>query len=207
MDAYMAEYMVEDGEEVRHADKSVDSWRSLVGTAAIYSFSGLFPLGMLYWTYGELHVTAFDALSLMAPFLLAMLVLPLFFVVRVAVTSRRVIIQQGLVGPSIDLDRITSARVVTRTVLDAFRMDASTEYAGFSLRGVRVEIGWVDDTGAPKRTYVKVRQPDALVASIARAAELDGVEEGGVVLDLDADAPTHESVVHARQPTALAGRR
>ena len=176
MDDYMNKYMIREGEEVQHWDKSVDSSSTIAMTIAPYALSVMFPILVLYFVYGTTHLSWLDVLGMMAPLFLLMPLLSVLFVVRVLVTSQHIVVKQGFFGPNIPIKHVISCRVVEHRLRDIFRIEESTSYTGLALRGKRVEIVWQADGNKHGHAYITVRDPHALVAAIERQRAMDDTE-------------------------------
>ena len=110
----------------------------------------------------------------MLPAALLMTVLwAMFIALRTTVTEREVVIQYGLFGPRIPLERIDACRVVDEPLLalgggvKRFRGAWAYTLWGQGTRVVRFE--WHGADGAKKATLVSSPDPDALAAAVERA--------------------------------------
>jgi hypothetical protein len=146
----------------------------------------------------------------MLPMAVLMTVLwAMFIALRTTVTKREVVIQYGVFGPRIPLERIDACRVVDEPLLalgggvKRFRGAWAYTLWGQGTRVVRLE--WHNAHGAKKATRVSSSDPDALAAAVehARGATYMRIDAGGdaeVDQGLAADGSESDSEQKRRHP-------
>jgi len=102
----------------------------------------------------------------------------LFITLRVTVTTREIVVQYGLFGPRIPIDRIESCVVKDYPSLNFAggikRIDGAWAYTlyGHGTRVVRIE--WRDAAGRKRATILASKDPDEFAASVQRARSAQG---------------------------------
>jgi DNA-binding transcriptional LysR family regulator len=99
----------------------------------------------------------------------------LFSVLRITVTGKEILVQYGLFGPKIPIDRIQSCKAIVYNWRDyggwGIRRGADGSWAynmmGDAGRAVRVE--WTDEKGNKQVTLLASRDPEALARAVAEA--------------------------------------
>ena len=137
----------------------------------------------------------------------------LFSHVRVTVTGAQVVVQYGLFGPKIPLERITH---VTAEAYDwkkfggwgiKWSRDGTTAYSVPGGNGRVVRVHYTNDKGKEKKIVVSVDDADRIAAAIAQACGQAGVATG-VRFAPGADAGAGaESGAEAEAEASLAAER
>jgi len=204
-DEFESRYMA-DGSRVLHRDKRISR-----GIAALLAVPGLFTIGLAVLVATANATASRPVPPYVLPFVVAaMVLLGLMFlllsvgfaVVRTVVTEQEVNVKYGLSGPRIQLEDITSVRVVpyewTKFGGWGIRIGIDGTRAYVPASGDVLEICYQD--GGDKRVLIGVKEPHVVARQIQRAraarlrideqlgddalvAELEAVAEAEAALD------------------------